>query len=76
MSTENVIVEHPIGLQELAIRLNLTNLQIVGLNGIGDDIKRGKEGYLSVADSLSPQEDAYLRAWLRIECGMDMKESA
>ena len=70
MSKETI---HPIGLQELAFSLNLTNLQIVGLNEIGCQIEDGEKSYLSVADSLSPQEDSYLRAWLE-KAGLDVPE--
>lgn len=58
-------------LQALAIGLKLTNLQIVGLNGIGAQIENGEEGYLSVADTLSRNEDKYLRYWLE-NAGIDV----
>ena len=51
-------------LQALAIGLKLTNLQIVALHDIGQTIMDGKDGYLSYVDSLSRNEDRYLRAWL------------
>lgn len=51
-------------LQALAMELNLTNLQIVALNEIAANIANGKDTYASNADSLSEQEDKYLRAWL------------
>jgi len=54
-------------LQALAMELNLTNLQIVALNEMGEWIRDGAEDYVSVADSLSEQEDKYLRAWLENE---------
>ena len=55
-------------LQQLALcELNLTNLQVTTLNEIADNIKNGKEDYLSVKDSLSEGEDKYLRAWLENE---------
>ena len=60
------------GLQELAIALELSPLQITGLNEIGERIYVGDEGYLDVADSLTPMEDAYLRRWLAAE-GIDIE---
>ncbi len=55
------------GLQELAIALGISPLQITSLNEIGEQIKDGDEGYLDVADSLTPMEDTYLRRWLAAE---------
>lgn len=60
------------GLQELAIALGLSPLQITGLNEIGERIKDGDEGYLDVSDSLTPMEDTYLRRWLAAE-GIDIE---
>ena len=60
------------GLQELAIALGLSPLQITGLNEIGERIKDGAEGYLDVSDSLTPMEDTYLRRWLAAE-GIDIE---
>ena len=51
-------------LQALAIGLHLTNLQIVALNEMGQDILDGKGDYQSVAESLETNEDKYLRYWL------------
>lgn len=60
-----VIPQEKVNLQELAlVELNLTNLQIVTLNGIAANIANGEDTYASNADSLSEQEDRYLRAWL------------
>ena len=61
-------------LQEMAIGLNLTNLQIVALNEMGENIKKGDEDYFSVEDSLSEQEDEYLRAWLNNEGILVLKD--
>ena len=65
-------------LQQLALcDLNLTNLQFATLNEIADNIKNGKEDYLSVKDALSEGEDKYLRAWLENEgIVLDGRESA
>lgn len=61
-------------LQQLALcELNLTNLQFATLNEIADNIKNGKEDYLSVKDALSEGEDKYLRAWLENE-GFEVPE--
>lgn len=57
-------------LQALAIGLRLTNLQIIALHEIGQEIVDGKDGYLSYSDSLSRNEDKYLRYWLENE-GME-----
>lgn len=51
-------------LQEMAIGSNLTNLQIMGLNEIACAIEGGEDDYFSYEDTLSPEEDAYLLAWL------------
>ena len=62
-------------LQKLAIvELRLTNLQIVALNEMGENIKKGDEDYFSVEDSLSEQEDEYLRAWLNNEGILVLKD--
>ena len=61
-------------LQAMAIGLNLTNLQIVALNEMGENIKKGDEDYFSVEDSLSEQEDEYLRAWLNNEGILVLKD--
>ena len=61
-------------LQTMAIGLNLTNLQIVALNEMGENIKKGDEDYFSVEDSLSEQEDEYLRAWLNNEGILVLKD--
>ena len=61
-------------LQAMAIGLNLTNLQIVALNEMGENIKKGDEDYFSVEDSLSEQEDEYLRAWLNTEGRLVLKD--
>lgn len=62
-------------LQALAlVELNLTNLQIVALNEMGAQIENREEDYFSVADSLSEQEDRYLRAWLGNEGILVLKE--
>lgn len=61
-------------LQEMAIGLNLTNLQIVALHEMGENIKKGDEDYFSVEDSLSEQEDEYLRAWLNNEGILVLKD--
>jgi len=75
--TSSLVCEHTsshTNLQELAIvELNLTNLQIVALNEIAANIANGKDTYASNADSLSEQEDKYLRAWLGNE-GILVKE--
>ena len=61
-------------LQQLALcELKLTNLQFTTLNEIADNIKNGKEDYLSVKDALSEGEDKYLRAWLENE-GFEVPE--
>ena len=61
------------GLQELAIALGLTGLQIVNLHEIGELIKDGVGGgYLDYADTLAPNEDTYLRRWLAAE-GIDIE---
>ena len=52
-------------LQELAISNGLTNIQIVALNGIGQDIADGKDWYESYEGTLSEAEDAYLKKWIK-----------
>ena len=55
-------------LQELAfVELNLTNLQVVALNEIADNIEKGEDDYASYEWTLSEAEDKYLRAWLENE---------
>ena len=61
------------GLQELAVALRLTPLQVIQLNEIGSQIDEGYETYLSVRDSLSRAENVYLRKWLT-NAGMDFTE--
>lgn len=55
------------GLQELAIALGLSPLQITNLNEIGSQIKDDVGAYLDYVESLSPTEDVYLRHWLAAE---------
>ena len=62
-----------LGLQELAVALRITPLQVIQLNEIGSQIDEGYETYLSVRDSLSRAEDVYLRKWLT-NAGMDFTE--
>lgn len=55
-------------LQQLALcELNLTNLQFTTLNEIAERIRRDEDDYFSYEDTLSDEEDKYLRAWLRNE---------
>ena len=76
---EEIIAEvsamvEPIGLQGLAVALDLTPLQVTKLNEIGSQIEDGYETYNSVCDSLSREEDTYLRKWLEDYAGMTFKE--
>ncbi|MBO6031707.1 MAG: hypothetical protein J6Q22_09560 [Prevotella sp.] len=54
-------------LQKLASDLGLTNLQIVALNGIGRDVTEEGANYFDYEETLTPEEDDYLRTWLRNE---------
>lgn len=58
------MTEMPPTLAEVAYGQNLTNLQIVALNGLGEDIRMGRDDYYSYVDTLSKEEDKYLRTWL------------
>ena len=53
-----------INLQQMAIDLKLTNIQIIGIHNIGWRIKSGRDDYSSYEDALSEAESKYLVAWL------------
>ncbi len=74
MIAEVSALTEPLGLQGLAVALELTPLQITQLNEIGSQIEDGYETYNSVCDSLSREEDAYLRKWLEDNAGMTFKD--
>ena len=74
MIAEVSALTEPLGLLGLAVALELTPLQITLLNEIGSQIEDGYETYNSVCDSLSREEDAYLRKWLEDNAGMTFKD--
>lgn len=74
MIAEVSALTEPLGLQGLAVALDLTPLQITQLNEIGSQIEDGYETYNSVCDSLSREEDTYLRKWLEDNAGMTFKD--
>ena len=74
MIAEVSALTEPLGLQGLAVALELTPLQITQLNEIGSQIEDGYETYNSVCDSLSREEDTYLRKWLEDNAGMTFKD--
>lgn len=54
-------------IEDKEVEIPLTPLQTTTLNGIGMDIQKGEEGWYDVRDSLSDEEAAYLRDWLKRE---------
>ena len=54
-------------IEDKEVEIPLTSLQTTTLNGIGMDIQKGEEGWYDVRDSLSDEEAAYLRDWLKRE---------
>ena len=54
-------------IEDKEVEIPLTPLQFTTINGIGMDIQKGEEGWYDVRDSLSDEEAAYLRDWLKRE---------
>ena len=59
------LAEINLGIQETAVVLGLSPLQVCQLNEIGEQIQEGYESFEGIEDSLSRAERIYLKAWIK-----------